>query len=469
MVLRKAFLAIAVLTSQALFAQQFTHIVIVVQENRTPDNLFGYNPTFEPGVDIGTAGMDLQNQAVPLAAIPFTECYDLPHSHASFVKEFNKGQMNGWSGQSAAGKPGCVPATLPAYKYVDNSDGSIQPYFDIATSGGFANYFFQSNQGPSYPAHQFLISGTSAVSDTSDILVRENPYDGSRGSGCTSVATAWVYTISPTGAQGTTFPCFTRSSIFDLLEEAGLTWTYYGAKPEIDWGAPESLTGYYQSPNIVLTPPQILKDIKNCNLSNAVWVTPTSHYSDHPGGAPGGPAWVASIVNAVLNNPMCADGELYWQNTAILITWDDWGGWYDHVVPPASTASCPPVYCEGFRVPLLVSSAYTPAGYVSNTVFDFGSILNFVESNFSLPCINNGEWSDCTSAGLAEFFTGPETHAPPIAAKPFVDDGDEGSPDDDIGEPEEDMRLCDTCDKRYLPSSPLTRPAAPLKQIRSQQ
>ncbi len=438
MVVRKALLAIALMASQSLFAQQFNHIVIIVQENRTPDNLFGSNPYFEPGVDIGTSGFNLQGQTVPLGPIVFTECYDLPHVHRSFVSQFNKGKMNGFSGEKAAAKHGCILPSYPSYKYVDNSDGSVQAYFDIATSGGFANYFFQTNQGASYAAHQFLISGTSAISDTSDLLVRDNPFGGSRGSGCNAPPTAWVYTISPAGAQGKAYPCFPRSSILDLLDNAGFSWAYYATPALVDWGAPESLTSQYQSPNIILKPPQVLTDIAKCNLKNAVWVTPTSHNSDHPGGAPGGPAWVSSIVNAIRTNPTCPDGESYWQTTAILITWDDWGGWYDHVVPPPPTSSCPPVYCEGFRVPLLVASAYTPAGYVSNSTLDFGSILAFVESNFGLPCLNNGDWADCTSNGLAEFFTGPETRYPPLASKPFVDDGDRGIPDDDYGEPDDD-------------------------------
>jgi phospholipase C len=93
---------------------------------------------------------------------------------------------------------------------------------------------------------------------------------------------------------------------------------------------------------------------------------------------------VASIVNAIAQSA-CRnrDGSKYWNSTAILITWDDWGGWYDHQAPP--TLSGPQGdYQYGFRVPLIVVSAYTPAGYISNHQYDFGSILRFVEVNFGI-------------------------------------------------------------------------------------
>jgi len=416
--------------SLTVSAQQFQHIVIVIQENRTPDDLFGSNPDFEPGVDIATYGLS-KTQQVPLAPIPLNECFDLPHSHLAFLKQFNKGGMNGFN-LKLSPKKGCTPPAYPEYLYVDNSNGNIQPYFDIATSGGWSNRFFQTNQGPSFPAHQFLVSGTSSISDTSDILAAENPAGGSKDTGCDSPAGSWVYTIDPNGKTGKTYPCFSRVSLFNSLDEANLTWRFYSPNAQVTWDAPLSLEEYYQSPNNILKPPQVLTDIGNCNLANVVWVTPSSYYSDHPGGTSTGPAWVSSIVNAVRTNPACASGEVYWQDTAVVITWDDWGGWYDHVPPPPTTSACPASYCDGFRVPLLISSAYTPAGYVSNTVLDFGSILRFVEENFSLPCLAEGQWADCTSPGLAEFFVGQQKHYKAIKGKPFVDDGDDtADPDDD--------------------------------------
>jgi phospholipase C len=124
-----------------------------------------------------------------------------------------------------------------------------------------------------------------------------------------------------------------------------------------------------------------------------IWVIPTGQNSDHPGpnGNTGGPSWVSSIVNKIGQSP-CTDtvnGKrlTYWQDTAIIITWDDWGGWYDH--EPPTLLSVPQQgqgdYQYGFRVPLVVVSAYTPQGYIDNLRYDFGSILRFVEHNFGIP------------------------------------------------------------------------------------
>ena len=110
---------------------------------------------------------------------------------------------------------------------------------------------------------------------------------------------------------------------------------------------------------------------------------PTGANSDHAkSNTGGGPAWVASIVNTIGKNTTC-DGTGYWKDTAILITWDDWGGWYDHE-PPTILPSPQGDYQLGFRVPLIFVSAYTPVGYVNNERHDFGSLLRFIELNTSL-------------------------------------------------------------------------------------
>jgi phospholipase C len=130
--------------------------------------------------------------------------------------------------------------------------------------------------------------------------------------------------------------------------------------------------------NVDLVPADVLTDIAGCRLSNVSWVIPDGRNSDHAGGTTttGGPSWVAAIVNAIGTANACDDGAGYWSDTAILVTRDDWGGWYDHVAPsvPAGPQGH---YQYGFRVPLLVVSAYTPKGYVNDVPHDFGSVLRF--------------------------------------------------------------------------------------------
>ena len=141
----------------------------------------------------------------------------------------------------------------------------------------------------------------------------------------------------------------------------------------------------------------MLTDIQSGKLAQVSFVTPDKANSDHAG-APdggGGPDWVGSIVNAVAQNPAL------WSNTAIIVSWDDWGGWYDHVPPPcAGYADCD-FMGPGFRVPLIVISPYAKAGYVSHQIYDIASIPATIEQRFNLPALTNADmnapsfWNDC--------------------------------------------------------------------------
>ena len=353
-------LAILLDTVCASAQSPFKHIIIAIQENRTPDNLFS-------GCSI--AGADVQKNGG--SAIPLAGGTDIGHSHNTFLHE----SSGNW------------PAR--AYNYVDPS--YIVPYCQLASQYGFANRFFQTNQGPSFPAHQFLVSGSSSPDDNSDLLVSGERLTTVKNFGCKSLPGAIVPTIDPAGNAGPpVFPCFSRSSLLEVLDAAGLSWRYYSAGLKQQWMAPAALSSYYLSPNL-RRQAQLLTDIASGQLANVTWVTPPGACSDHPTGNKGcGPAWIASLVNAIMESP-------FWQDTAILITWDDWGGWYDHVAPLANHTGFCPSYCYGFRVPLLVISASTPKGYISNAPMDFGTLLRFVEKNFSLSRIGNGNYADAYS------------------------------------------------------------------------
>jgi len=177
-----------------------------------------------------------------------------------------------------------------------------------------------------------------------------------------------------------------------------LTWRYYTPGPGSIWTAPNAIQHICQSTgpggtcmgkewtdNVDTTSADVLKDIGACQLRNVSWVIPSGQNSDHArSNDGGGPSWVASIVNAIGNANTCDNGAGYWSDTAIFITWDDWGGWYDHE-PPTVLPEPGGDYQYGFRVPLLVVSAFTPKGLINNKRHDFGSILKFIEHNFGLP------------------------------------------------------------------------------------
>jgi phospholipase C len=186
-----------------------------------------------------------------------------------------------------------------------------------------------------------------------------------------------------------------------MLNTANISWRYYAPSAGIIWNAPnaiEHMCGPAHSTactasdwinNVVLDSTQVLTDIGNNQLPAVSWVIPTGQASDHADITDGsGPSWVASVVNAIGTSP-------YWANTAIFITWDDWGGWYDHVAPTVKNS-----YEYGFRVPLIVVSPYAKAGYISRVTHDFGSILKYIEGNFSLGSLgfadaSADDFSDC--------------------------------------------------------------------------
>jgi phospholipase C len=378
----------------------FLNVVVIFQENRTPDNLFGSNPYFSPGVDIATSGVNSKGQQIPLTAVPLANNYDLSHAHSAFVAMYNSGNMNGANKIAVScnpGSQGCPPAD-PQFKFVDNSTGILNPYFQLAEQYTFADRMFQTNQGPSFPAHQFIISGTSAPTAESDLFAAENPAgvaNSNNNTGCAAPSGEFVKLIDPNGNESQEiYPCFDHPTLADLLDDAGISWKYYTPSAGTIWTGPNAIYHLRYGPDwdndVVLHPPQVLTDIANGQLANVSWVIPNGPESDHAGTNEGlGPSWVASIVNAIGNSQ-------YWNNTVILITWDDWGGWYDHVAPNVINS-----YEYGFRVPLIVVSPYARQGYVSHVTHDFGSILHFIEEVYRLPSLG---YADSRADDLSDCF-----------------------------------------------------------------
>jgi phospholipase C len=542
------FLLLSVVASTAAYAQSVAspqgtiqHVIIIVQENRTPDNLFGSNPTFLKGVNLATSGKYAGQANVPLTAAPIITCYGLNHAHEDFVNMYDNGAMDGAYEIGVHLLNGCQNPPNPQYSFADNSStttppNEVQPYFDIATQFGFANYMFQTNQGPSFPAHQFLFSGTSAPvydDDESTLyyewFVAENALNNIP-SGCFGKLTNTALQLAPGQTKeslGWTnpnllnavpgYPCYNHNTLATVLDPAGISWRYYTNDSTNFWTAPNAFQGICNSTaagdgcvatddspdwNYVIQasgkgdPPnagQILADIQSCNLAQVTWVTPDGAWSDHSGsGDPDptnpalGPSWVGSIVNAIgqgMTGSTCnpLNAPIYWDNTVILILWDDWGGFYDHVKPPSigylNAGGNGSQYVYGFRVPMLVVSAYSPKkGYVSGATasnsidvcplqpssrycHDFGSILNFIEYVFGKKGKSLGEiypayhYADyyaldgpnnktCPRTtcpyGLSDFFNfslPPAVFAPittPYDAEYFIDySGDPQDPDDD--------------------------------------
>jgi len=391
---------------------KINHVVVIFQENRSTDNLFGGDQNLmAAGADLATSGLDSLGQTIPLTPVALANDYNTEHSHEAFVNMYDGGKMDGANLISVGCNQGATDCPGPnlQFKYVNPSD--VAPYYALAEQYTFADQMFQTNQGPSFPAHQFIISGTSAPTATSDLFAAENPQaqggaeiSVTDNTGCIAPLTQVVRLIDPTGDESQSqYPCFDHPTLTDLLDQEQLSWRYYTPLAGSIWTAPNAIqhicvpnsgntecTGSDWTNNVVLNQTQVLTDIADGHLPAVSWVIPSGQESDHPGINDGsGPAWVASIVNAIGNSP-------YWSDTAIFIAWDDWGGWYDHVAPSIYNS-----YEYGFRVPLIVVSPYAKAAHISHVTHDFGSILKFIETNFGLGSLG---YADARADDLSDCF-----------------------------------------------------------------
>jgi phospholipase C len=436
---------------------EIQHVVVIFQENRTPDNLFQDPVLIGRNADIAQSGKDSTGQIIQLKKVNLPVDYDMDHSHRAFnrmcdLSATGQCQMDGADLIDVRCDQGATDCPAPdlQFGYVDPTQ--VQPYFQLAEQYTFADRMFQTNQGPSFPAHQFIISGTSAPSVGSNLFAAENTFYSTTGGGCYAPAGATVALIDPAGSESSNtpiYPCFEHATLTDLLEAKGNSWRYYTPSPVSIWTGPNAIqhicgpnatppnatacVGSDWTNHVILNQTQILTDISNHQLADVSWVIPAGQASDHSGNLNGneGPSWVASVVNGIGNSS-------YWANTAIFITWDDWGGWFDHVAPPQVLVNCAQWGCGyvyGFRVPLIVVSPYAKAQYISHAQHDFGSILKFIEGTFGLPSLG---YADAAADDLSDCFDFNQTPlqfqtiAAPLNAQYFLNDKTPPTdPDDD--------------------------------------
>jgi phospholipase C len=406
------FLALSPVPSQAANP---THIVVVIQENRTPDNLLnGYTAPDGSKASSSMTGYDSSHASHALRKVGLEVPCDPNHAYGpnatqgGFVSEYNSGTLfNGqpanWDKQffdCGAGVVNAATATLPdgAFAYVPAVQ-TIPYQLMIGNDGLYADEAFQANAGPSYPAHLFAETGSSGGIVTNNVgpitlpandIVTENPV-GFFLSGCASPGgVQWIdktLTFPAANTQQTlTGTCSNLVTIQDRLEAASFTTKTYANSHNTFWSMDDMIYGRYLSAPDSVPSTNFFADVGNCALPNLVFITPSNKNSDHAIGAqvgsnaPTGPQWVASIVNAI-GNSTC------WTSTVIIIYWDDWGGWYDHVPAQCMTGwGLPnPSYGCGFRVPFIVVSPYVVAHKVDHTVrFAQCSTLKFIENIFSV-------------------------------------------------------------------------------------
>jgi phospholipase C len=394
---------------------QIKHIVLIIQENRTVDNLFNGFCTTLGCADTVTIDPKTGTQLQPYS---LSSPFDPPHAHSTFVTQYDNGKMDGFGKTPVVcqGNPSLCPPNV--YVYVPATETQI--YRTLATiDGGMSDQTFQTDEGPSFPSHLYAIAGQSGGYDADHWAI-----DGGSGNcGITKpMATQVLMTTKFPGQTGNEVPpCKDFETVLDLLANAGHTWRYYSDSTAGFFSAPQAIQHLYNSPNFFPHSTQFLTDVSKGILSDVTFVIPHSEaYSDHPGHVPAnnpeaGPEWVASLVNAIGETP-------FWSNTAIVIWWDDWGGLYDHVRPPRSPVK-PDPFEYGFRVPLLVASPYAQVGVIDHTKRTFVSALRLVEETFKLPSL--GTTDQYEPDGLDSMFNWNQTPTPytPLGgsnSRPFI-------------------------------------------------
>ena len=352
------------------------HVVVIIQENRSVDNLF--NGFCEPHGDCANTVTVDPVSKTPLQEFSLAAPFGAAHARNSFVTQYDNGKMDGFTQTPPLCRHKSCPYSI--FAYVPASETQI--YRELASvDGGFSDMTFETEQGPSFPAHLYAISGQSGGYD-------KDRYAISGGSGTCGVIKQ-VQQINMTtpypGEDGPDSPsCKDFKTIFDLLANKGHSWRYYSNADASFFSATQSIQHLYNSPNFVVTSKKFLTDVAAGQLADVSFVMPwSSKVSDHPENvkdASAGPDWVASLVNSIGETP-------YWNNTAIVIWWDDWGGFFDHVPPPASPVD-PDPFEYGFRVPLIVVSPYAKVGSIDHTPRTFVSALRLIEEVFHAGTLN---------------------------------------------------------------------------------
>ena len=380
------------------------HVIIIMQENRSFDQYFG---TF-PGADgIPPDTCVPLNPTEPLGCVkPFHDVHDVnaggPHGADNAQADLDDGittdKMDGFLlEQSSAPNTCAVPNSPSCSGSADgvarhdavgyHTDAELPNYWAYARNFVLQDRMFEGVRSWSLPSHLDLTSEwvASCTNQTNALT-------------CTTVNNL------PRPVAGTEYPW---ANLFQLLDQHGVSWKYYlgtGAEPDCEDDAmtcdpeiqPAQAPGvpsiwnpapYFKSvmqkgpaylakhnPDVA----QFLADVENGTLPTVSWIVPAADYSEHPpAGVTAGMEYTTSLINAVMQSR-------YWKDTAIFLTWDDWGGFFDHVAPPNvdENYSTAPVQGFGLRVPAMLISAWVKPGTIDHSVLSFDSYATFIEDLF---------------------------------------------------------------------------------------
>ena len=403
-----------VITAAGAGIHKIQHVIVIMQENRSFDTYFGTYP--------GADGIPMKN-GQPTVCLPepgggcgkpFHDAQDVngggPHSQNNATADIDGGKMDGFIMQAAAGRRGCANPTNPSCTNSATPDvmgwkdaREIPNYWTYANNFVLQDHMFEPNASWSLPEHLFMVSEWSAhctrVGDpTSCTNALQNP--GTPGAAAPARKKGAAVAPPATDAEGDPIaapsgPDYAWTDLTYLLHKANVPWGYYvvtGTEPDCQNDAAMSCVGVRQNaktPGIwnplpyfdtvradgqqanIQTVENFYTQAKAGTLPAVSWVVPSGTVSEHPPAATSaGQTYVTSLVNAAMASPD-------WNSTAIFLSWDDWGGFYDHVAPPTVDQNG-----YGLRVPSLVISPYAKKGYIDHQTLSFDAYAKFIEDDF---------------------------------------------------------------------------------------
>jgi phospholipase C len=420
------------------------HIVFIAKENRSFDHYFGAMP--DPGNDLeqSTTASCYQKSnpsvvdtfTMPAAPDPMPQ--DVSHANSTFYAAYHNGKMDGFCHEKGAH----VQSTGADIADTQMQSGEIPNYWAYAKAYGIGDEMFASWRGASFANNVFAVAAQTGRYST--LLNRRaifgNPVDPVKGSqtwGCSNSADTTVTMIDLQGALSSVYPCFGFESMPDLMDRYGVTWRYYSSPgshfvhtgisaiqsircAQGDTPPCEQPNPYWD--NHVHDANDFLTDAAAGTLPNVSWYL--AKQTEHP------PKTACKGENATVKAINSVMKGTDWRSTAIVVWWDEWGGFYDHVKPPTAdgvdgtVTGLNALISYGFRVPLLVISPWSRSGpladggYASHDFYSHASFARFVEWAFDLPTLGAADdlskysAAEPTPGDLTDFFDFSSTTPP---------------------------------------------------------
>lgn len=407
------------------------HVVFLIKENRTFDNYFGKFP----GTNGATSGQTSDGRTVALGPLPDRVSPDINHSWNAALTAYNDGKMDAFDRIAGAKVNGQL------HSYTQASQQDIPNYWTLAQEFVLADNFFSSLHGPSFPNHLYSIAaqsggvtdnplgprkqrGTTPKPSGTPVplkpaatvsaggqpgvpgLAPENVPPITRGVawGCDAPQNSRVRVLDQEGSIEEIYPCLDFKTMGDQLTVAGVSWKMYAPMegvPGYIWSVYDAIRHIRNSAEWqthIVPVDQFVSDARNGNLPAVSWISTPSQVSEHPPSSTCvGENWTVGLLNALAAGPN-------WADSAVFLTWDDFGGFYDHVAPRQIDK-----YGLGFRVPLLIISPYAKKAYIEHTEAEFSSVLKFIERDFGVPNLTD---RDLNTTDLTQAFDFSQTPRP---------------------------------------------------------